>query len=156
MSIDTVSVTGVVERMLDHAARGRWGALPEVLGEDFEIIEPDSLPYGGTHYGVDGYIALMQEIGSLFELAFEPQGVHALDARTAVLRMNVTFTARSTRRSVALRVVELLDVQDGRVRRSEVFLADTAALLATLGRGPGTPGANSGTRSRRHPRLRRT
>jgi hypothetical protein len=34
--------------------------------------------------------------------------------------------------SVALRVVELLEVQ-GRVRRSEVFLADTASLLATLG-----------------------
>ncbi len=97
------------------------------------IIEPDSLPYGGTHHGVDRYIALRQEIGSVFKLTFEPQGVHALDDRTAVLRMKVTFTTRSTALSVTLRVVELLDVQGGRVRRSEVFLADTAALLATLG-----------------------
>jgi ketosteroid isomerase-like protein len=134
MSNELNTVTRVVERMLDHAAHGRWDALPDVVDEHFEIVEPDSLPYGGTHHGVEGYIALMQEIGSLFELAFEPQGVHALDDRTVVLRMNVTFTARSTARSVTQRVVELLDVQRGRVRRSEVFLADTAALLATLGR----------------------
>jgi hypothetical protein len=46
--------------------------------------------------------------------------------------MNVTFTSRSTGRSVKLRVVEVLEVARSRVRRSEVFLADTAALLATL------------------------
>ena len=46
--------------------------------------------------------------------------------------MHVTFTVRRTRESVRLRVVELLEVAGGRVRRSEVFLADTAALLETL------------------------
>jgi len=44
----------------------------------------------------------------------------------------VTFTARSTGRSIQLRVIEILAVADGRVRRSEVFIADTAALLDTL------------------------
>jgi ketosteroid isomerase-like protein len=125
--------TGVVEQMLGHAAHGRWEALSDVLAEEFEIVEPDSLPYGGTHRGVDGYVALMQQIGGLFQLAFEPQGLYALDATTVLLRMQVTFTARSTGRSVKLRVVELLQVAGGRVRRSEVFLADTAALLETLG-----------------------
>ena len=79
-----VTITGVVERMLDHAANGRWQALGDVLDDQFEIVEPDSL------------------------------------------------TARRTRRSLELRVVEVLEVVRGRVRRSEVFLADTAALLATL------------------------
>jgi len=60
MSTQAVTITGVVERMLDHAAKGR----------------------------------------------------------------------------LKLRVVELLEVVRGRVRRSEVFLADTAALLATLADHP--------------------
>jgi hypothetical protein len=34
-----------------------------------EIVEPDSLPYGGTHRGATVYVALMQRIGELFELA---------------------------------------------------------------------------------------
>ena len=46
--------------------------------------------------------------------------------------MNVTFTARGTAKSVKLPVIEILQVVDDRARRSEVFLADTAALLATL------------------------
>jgi hypothetical protein len=46
--------------------------------------------------------------------------------------MVVTFTARATGRSVALPVVELLTLRAGRIARSEVFLQDTAALLATL------------------------
>jgi hypothetical protein len=78
----------------------------------------------------------MEQITTLFELAFEPPRLYALDEATVVVRMNVTFIARSTGRSAKLRVVEVLDVVRGRVRRSEVFLADTAALLATLADHP--------------------
>jgi ketosteroid isomerase-like protein len=134
MRTQAVTITGVVERMLDHAANGRWRALADVLDDQFEIVEPESLPYGGTHYGLNGYRALMAQITTLFELEFELPGVHALDETTVVVRMNVTFIARSTGRSLKLRVVEVLEVDRGRVRRSEVFLADTAALLATLAR----------------------
>ncbi|MGZ4305737.1 MAG: nuclear transport factor 2 family protein [Solirubrobacteraceae bacterium] len=136
MSTQTVTITGVVERMLDRAANGRWRALADVLDDQFEIVEPDSLPYGGTHHGLNGYRALMEQITTLFELAFDPPGLYALDETTVVVRMNVTFTARSTGRSVKLSVVEVLTVVRGRVRRSEVFLADTAALLATLADDP--------------------
>lgn len=74
----------------------------------------------------------MEQITTRFELAFEPPGLYALDETTVVVRMNVTFIARSTGRSLKLRVVEVLEVVRGHVRRSEVFLADTATLLATL------------------------
>jgi hypothetical protein len=59
--------------MLDHGANGRWQALRNVLDANFEIIEPDSLPYGGTHRGIDSYVALLQHIGGLFDLQFAPQ-----------------------------------------------------------------------------------
>lgn len=136
MRTQTVTINGVAERMLDHAANGPWQALEDVLDDQFEIVEPDSLPYGGTHHGLNGYRALMEQIATLFELAFEPPRVHALDETTVVVRMNVTFNARSTGRSVKLRVVEVLKVVRGRVPRSEVFLADTVALLATLADDP--------------------
>jgi ketosteroid isomerase-like protein len=136
MRTQAVTMTGVVERMLHHAANGRWRALEDVLDDQFEIVEPESLPYGGSHYGLSGYRALMEQITTLFELAFEPPRLYALDETTVVVRMNVTFIARGTGRSLKLRVVEVLEVVRGRVRRSEVFLADTAALLATLANHP--------------------
>jgi hypothetical protein len=49
-----------------------------------------------------------------------------------LLEMDVTFTARNTRRAVTLGVIERLWVRHGRVARSDVFLSDSAALLATL------------------------
>jgi ketosteroid isomerase-like protein len=129
----STSPVGMVERMLDHAAHQRWDELPAVLTDDFEIVEPPSLPYGGSHHGVDGYVVLLRRIGELFELGFEPDGVRAVDDRTVLLRMDVTFRARGTGRAVRMPVVEVLTVRAGRVARSEVFLHDTAALLATLG-----------------------
>jgi uncharacterized protein len=122
----------VVEQMLDHASNAPWPELDDLLSPDFEIVEPGSLPYGGVHRGVHGYVALMQTIDALFELSFEPQRLIALDDADVLLRMTVTFTARTTGRSARLRVLELLRVDDGRVQRSEVFLDDTAELLATL------------------------
>jgi hypothetical protein len=47
--------------------------------------------------------------------------------------MHVTFTARTTGRSIHLQVLELFTITDGRVSRSQVFVSDTAALLRTLG-----------------------
>ena len=132
MSAEIATVTGVVEQMLDHAAAGRWDALSDVLDEQFTIVEPASLPYGGAHHGIDGYVALMKQIASTFQLEFEPHGLYALDERKVLLHMDVTFAARTTGKRVRLPVVELLEVARSRVRRSEVFLSDTAALLATL------------------------
>jgi ketosteroid isomerase-like protein len=126
------TATGVVEMMLDHAASGRWEELEHVLADDFVIVEPQSLPYGGEHHGIAGYIALMKTIGDLFELAFAPEAVDAIDESTVLLRMRVTFAHRKSGRSVTLPVLELLRVHGGRVKRSEVYLGDTAALLETL------------------------
>lgn len=136
MSLASVSL---VETMLDHAIHARWGPLHTVLAEDFAIVEPDSLPYGGSHHGVDGYRALMQAIGALFELTFETVGCHAVGDHMVVLRLNVRFASRSTGRQVRLPVVELFTLRAGRIARSEVFLFDTAALLATLGADHGPP-----------------
>jgi uncharacterized protein len=122
----------LVEQLLERVGRQRWDELPPLLSADYEISEPDSLPYGGTHRGADGYIALMQRIGELFDLRFDLDRLDAVDDETVVLRMHVTFTARATRRSVSLPVVELLTVRAGCIARSEVYLKDTAALLATL------------------------
>jgi hypothetical protein len=124
--------TSVVEQMLDHATYSRWHALRDVLDPDFEIIEPDSLPYGGKHRGVDAYISLLQQIGSLFDLQLAPDCLYELDDRTVLLRMHVTFTARATGHSIRLHVLELFTVQDARVSRSQVVISDTAALLGTL------------------------
>jgi hypothetical protein len=65
-------------------------------------------------------------------MRFDIDRIDAVGEDAAVLRMDVTFTARATRRAVALPVLEFLTLRAGRIARSEVFLQDTAAVLATL------------------------
>jgi uncharacterized protein len=130
--VSAESPTGVVEQMLDHAANARWARLRDVLTDDFVISEPGSLPYGGEHHGVDGYVALMQRINELFALQFELEGLHALDGSTVLLGMHVTFTGRATDRASRPPVLELCTTRSDRVARSEVFVFDTAAVLALL------------------------
>jgi ketosteroid isomerase-like protein len=123
----------LVEHLLECAGGRRWDELPSLLTTDYEIVEPDSLPWGGTHRGTDGYVALMQRIGRLFELRFELDQLRELDAETVVLTMmTVTFTARATGRTSRQPTIELLTIREGRIARSEVFLKDTAGLLTTL------------------------
>ena len=97
MAHDGVALVG---QLLERVGRQRWEELPPLLSADYEISEPDSLPYGGTHRGADGYVALMQRIGELFDLRFDLDRLDAVDEETVVLRMHVTFTARATRRSI--------------------------------------------------------
>src|SRR3954447_22100773 len=92
-----------------------------------------------THRGAGGYVALMRRIGALFELGFELDRVDAVGEDAALLRMVVTFTARSTRRSVAMPVLELLTLRADRIAPSKVFLKDTAGLLAALETYPRPP-----------------
>jgi ketosteroid isomerase-like protein len=124
----TKSTVDLVGEFLDHAANGRWEELPVLMSEDFVIVEPGSLPYGGEHHGSDGYIALMKQIGGLFELQFDLDWVRAAGEDVVVLRMVVTFTSRETGKSAAIPVVELLTVRGGKLTRSEIFHFDTAAL----------------------------
>jgi hypothetical protein len=58
----------------------------------------------------------MQHIGDLFELRFDPDRLDMVSADTVVLRMDVTFTARATGKSVSLPVVEVLAMCAGRHR----------------------------------------
>jgi ketosteroid isomerase-like protein len=122
----------LVRRLLERVGEQRWEDIPPLLSDDYEIVEPDSLPYGGTHRGAAGYVALIQRIGRLFELQFDLDRLESVGDDTVLLRMVVTFTAHATGRSTSLPVVELLTVRSGRIARSEIFLQDTAALLATL------------------------
>lgn len=138
--------------------RRRWHRLDDLLSRDFEIVEPASLPYGGTHRGVSGYVALMQRIDALFELSFESQRIVALKEAEVLLQMIVTFTARTTGRSVRLRVLELLTVDDGRLARSEVFLRHREApghARRRLKRTAPGPGVRQGVARSRLGRFRR-
>ncbi|WP_261564425.1 nuclear transport factor 2 family protein [Frankia gtarii] len=130
----TTASTGggeLIHRLLAAAGSGKWEELPDILHPDFTIIEPRSLPWGGTHVGIDSYVTLMTTIAATFALDFRTEWV-VRDGDHLVLRATVTFTDRATGNGVVMPTVELFTVADGRLRTSEVYFADPMALLAAL------------------------
>jgi ketosteroid isomerase-like protein len=125
-------VVGLVEQLLERVGQQRWAALPPLLSADYENWNPTACPTAARTAAPTATSPSCNGSASCSTCGSTSKRLDAVDDETIVLRMDVTFTARATRRSISLPVVELLTVRAGRVARSEVYVKDTAALLATL------------------------
>lgn len=124
----------VVERFLAIALGRQFDRLYEVLDQEFVIVEPSSLPYGGEYRGPEGYARFFAALSEVFEITvFEVRALVAEGDRV-VMKADVGFRSRSTGREHTLPVLEWLTIAGGKLRRSEVYLQDTAALLQLIDR----------------------
>jgi hypothetical protein len=103
----------------------------ELLHPDFRIQQPESLPHGGWHHGIEG----MDEMGSIFARywARTITDTRILDCgQSAVQVTTQTWTAKDTGRQACVDVVELFATKDGLISEIRVFQQDTHLLLSTL------------------------
>jgi uncharacterized protein len=127
-----------VVRRLFAAVEAREPYVLECYAEDVEIHEAESLPYGGTYRGHDGAARHIAGWRATWD-RFQTERERRLDATfiagggdsVAVVFRHGAVDPRSGRRLDAPEV-GLYEVRDGRVARSRMFHADTAALLRFL------------------------
>lgn len=62
----------VVERFLSLVRRRQFDRLAEVLDDEFVMIAPDSLPYGGSYKGPAGYAGFPVSLNSDSEITASP------------------------------------------------------------------------------------
>ncbi len=117
----------------DLTAERSQQAMLEAFTEDFEIIEPPSLPYGGVHKGRDAWLKMQGTMRSLFQQKVWIDHIWDLpEEDLIVLYSTMEWTANSTGRTVKFPAVELLRFHDGRIFQVELFLQDTKVILDTL------------------------
>jgi ketosteroid isomerase-like protein len=123
--------TAPVLRLLAAVGAGDRDTVAALLTDDYVLLEPPSLPWGGEHRGPDGYLAAIGQITDRFTLDFAVRTLAALpDDGLVVLCSDVTFTRRDDpQRAATVPTSEWFTVRAGRIARSEVHLSDTAALL---------------------------
>jgi ketosteroid isomerase-like protein len=119
-STASMSDPAVTERQLD------------VFDEDITVIEPASLPHGGTHRGLDEFRSLQDQMRRLWEQHIESAEYWQCADDRVALRIVIRWAARATGRSVVLPMIDMLRFRDGKVIEVEAFLQDTKALLDTL------------------------
>jgi ketosteroid isomerase-like protein len=124
-----LAATWSPEAMSDPATAQRW---EELFDSEVVLVEPDSLPHGGRHQGLDAFRSVQEAMRSLWDQRIEATDYWLCGDDRVCLRIVIRWTARSTGRSVVLPMIDLILIRDGRIAEVEAFVQDTAALLATL------------------------
>jgi uncharacterized protein len=120
----------VIREGWEAFGRGDVDAAVAMADDSAEIVVPESLPWGGTYRGPEGF---KQMIGSfmshLEEFRPEPQGFLEADDRVTV---PVEGSARTkSGNHLPVRAVWLYQLRDGKIVRAD-FYGDTAATLEAI------------------------
>jgi ketosteroid isomerase-like protein len=126
-------VAATTERFLEAFRRGEIERATSMLADDFEVVEPESLPYGGTFRGKDGFNELMAKLAEVWEFTDFEFEVFGTDENTTFHTTRLNATARATGRFCTTAIVEKQIHRDGKIRHCQVFPADTAEMLEALG-----------------------
>jgi ketosteroid isomerase-like protein len=140
----------VARELIDAISALDFESVQALIHPDVEVIEPDSLPYGGRCTGREEFFAgVVGVLAANFELTVTGVTIMEADARRAASSMTIEFKARRSGAAIAMPYVEIYDVRDGLVAKIDVYPQDAARLAdfmaAEAGLGAGGPRVLAGT-----------
>lgn len=125
----------VVEQFLALGIRGDVDGALALVGSTCVVDESGGFSHSGAYFGPNGFLDLVTKMLADFAPVVTDTTLH--DAGEFVVgRMNVTFTSQETGRSIAMPVVEMYWVKDGKISHIDIYyknprlldeLAETAA-----------------------------
>lgn len=122
----------LLQQMMAATGANDWAAVESLLCDDFVIVEPPGLPYGGAHHGAAGFRHMVE----VFQEAWDDLHIEVVllagVGDVVILKVRLKAVAAATGRRVDASVAEFFTIRDGRIAASEVFYADLAAVLAAL------------------------
>ena len=122
------------DRFLAAMRAGDAATMGDMLHPDFELIEADSLPYGGIYRGLNGWLALTQAVVATFAgFRIELIDVAGEGEESIVLHFAISARGRQSGLPFASRVLEYWRFRDGRLCRIDPFYFDTALIVAAIG-----------------------
>ena len=125
----------LANRMYEYTSGGNWPELEEILTDDFEIVEADGLPFGGTCRGKS---ALRQTLDTVLPILrpsdIRVKSLTANDSEVVAL-LDLVFEGQGE--SFVMPVAEYFEMREGLICRIMPYFFDTAGMAAFLARrGP--------------------
>jgi uncharacterized protein len=122
----------VVQSAWDAFGRGDIDAVLDVILPSAETRIPETLPWGGTYVGQDGFRDFLSKLNAAFEqFSATPQKVLGADDNHVVVVGKTKGRARGGA-TVEGTVVWLYQLRDGKIADAESW-GDTARVLQALG-----------------------
>ncbi len=118
----------IVLAFLDASRRGDEEVMKGLLDPDVEVIEADSLPYGGVSKGADGFLKLIRRVFKTWENT--EVSVHQVLAEGdhVVLLAEMSGRGRESGKAFSMPIAEVWRLQDGKIREVRPFYFDTKLL----------------------------
>jgi ketosteroid isomerase-like protein len=112
--------------MYQLGAAGDFEGLKQYLAPDFFCVEAESLPYGGTYHGFDGYVKLFTTIFGLWEDA--EAEIESLIADQNSVAARVVLKGRVGDERFSMPLCEVWDLRDGKIVKVTPYYFDTKVL----------------------------
>ena len=127
--MERLAETWLPDPMNDPGKIEKW---VDLFADDIVLVEPESLPHGGRHWGLEAFSAVQAAMGELWDQRIVDVDYWQGAENLVTLRIVIRWTAWATGRSVVLPMIDLITFRDGKIAEIEVFLLDTKAVLDTL------------------------
>ncbi|MGB2287163.1 MAG: nuclear transport factor 2 family protein [Porticoccaceae bacterium] len=130
MSMTAAEVLGTIyERM----GAQDWDGVMALMTDDFKIVEPDSLPYGGLWEGKDALQRLYPAVVSNFD-EFSPVIKEVIGGvEWAAVIVDLTLISKKTGRRFTQTVSEVGRVENGKLAELQIHYFDTAEIANEIG-----------------------
>ena len=119
------------EQFLKAYASGDIETVFAMLDPEVVVHEGAGLPYAGEYVGPGGLQDLVGKIMTPFEMAVDSYQVSD-GGDCAVARLQMTFTNRTSGRTVTMPGVELYNTSDGKVSKIDVYYKSTTEIAELL------------------------
>ncbi len=130
----TQDLGAMVDRLTNAFSAGDLETVLAMFHPQIRILEAPSLPWGGTHHGREGFVALQATMHQWWDTAIKD--LEVFDAgHVAVLHERMEITGKSTGRSMELDVVDIFSFREGMISEIDVYYKDVHAVLEVLGQG---------------------
>ncbi len=118
----------IVLAFLDASVRGDEEAMKELLHPEVQVIEADSLPYGGVSRGPDEFLELIRRVFKTWENTEVSVKQVFADGDHVVLLAEMTGRGRGTGKAFSMPIAEVWRLEGGKIREVRPFYFDTKLL----------------------------
>lgn len=121
----------LAKQMYQFGFASDWDSLAAILTEDFRIIEPESLPFGGIYCGQ----RVMEEVFGKILKTLNPKDVRqiSMTANDIEVVSMLELVIENGEQDLIAPVAEYFRVTNGKISEIRPYFFDTAAINTYLG-----------------------
>jgi ketosteroid isomerase-like protein len=108
----------VKTQFVDALFSGNWEVMAGLVHPDFELREPDALPYGGVYKGLDGFKKCWELIPQVSHKADHLDTLRtyfAEDPDSIIVELDFVGSRRDTGEKISSKVMEQFEFRDGKI-----------------------------------------